>query len=364
MADQVPIQLREMLSNDSQWDFDVIRLEKLTGKRPLVWLGMTIMTRLEVTQTLRCDEATLQNWLTVIEANYHQANAYHNSTHAADVLQSTAYFLQRQRIRPMLDPVDEAACLIAAAIHDVDHPGKTSGFLCNAGSDLALLYNDISVLESHHAALAFKLTLHDDRVNIFKALDRDTYKVLRQSVVDMVLATEMTKHFEHLSKFVNIFAKPSHRDDDASNDALAELDYAALATSDNITLVKRMLIKCADVSNPSRPLTLCVEWARRIAEEYFNQTAEEKARGLPVVMPQFDRTTCSIPKSQIGFMDYFISDMFDAWDVFADVPELIGHIKRNYQFWKDQEAAGVTGLPAVECRLDETFDEETRDVQE
>lgn len=53
--------------------------------------------------------------------------------------------------------------------------------------------------------------------------------------------------------------------------ALAELDYAALATSDNITLVKRMLIKCADVSNPSRPLTLCVEWARRIAEEYFNQ---------------------------------------------------------------------------------------------
>ena len=90
MADQVPIQLREMLSNDSQWDFDVIRLEKLTGKRPLVWLGMTIMTRLEVTQTLRCDEATLQNWLTVIEANYHQANAYHNSTHAADVLQVAA----------------------------------------------------------------------------------------------------------------------------------------------------------------------------------------------------------------------------------------------------------------------------------
>lgn len=44
------------------------------------------------------------------------------------------------------------------------------------------------------------------------------------------------------------------------------------------------------------------------------QTAEEKAKGLPVVMPQFDRQTCSIPKSQIGFTDYFVSDMFDAWD--------------------------------------------------
>jgi len=32
-----------------------------------------------------------------------------------------------------------------------------------------------------------------------------------------------------------------------------------------------MLIKCADVSNPTRPLKMCVEWAKRIAEEYFSQ---------------------------------------------------------------------------------------------
>ena len=92
---------------------------------PLVWLGMTIMTRFEVPRTLNCDEATLQNWLTVIEANYHATNTYHNSTHAADVLQATAFFLQRNRIKALLDPLDQTACLIAAAIHDVDHPGKT-----------------------------------------------------------------------------------------------------------------------------------------------------------------------------------------------------------------------------------------------
>jgi len=343
----IPIQLREMLENDSQWEFDVIRLEKLTGKRPLVWLGMTIMTGFEVPRTLNCDEATLQNWLTVIEANYHVGNTYHNSTHAADVLQATAFFLQRNRIKPLLDSLDQAACLIAAAIHDLDHPGKTSGFLCNSGSELAILYNDLSVLESHHAALAFKLTHHDDRVNIFKGLDRETYKALRQSIIDMVLATEMTKHFEHLTKFINIFAKPFIKEDDNQSEASSqEIDYAGLNTAENIILVKRMLIKCADVSNPTRPLNLCIEWARRIAEEYFNQTADEKAQGLPVVMPQFDRLTCSIPKSQIGFTDYFIADMFDAWDAFAEVPELLQYMKKNYQFWKDQEASGVTGLPA------------------
>lgn len=42
-----------------------------------------------------------------------------------------------------LEPSDEIAALIAATVHDVDHPGYTNSFLCNAGSDLAVLYNDM-----------------------------------------------------------------------------------------------------------------------------------------------------------------------------------------------------------------------------
>ena len=44
------------------------------------------------------------------------------------------------------------------------------------------------------------------------------------------------------------------------------------------------------------------------------QTDEEKEKGLPVVMAVFDRHTCNMPKSQISFIDFFINDMFDAWD--------------------------------------------------
>lgn len=44
------------------------------------------------------------------------------------------------------------------------------------------------------------------------------------------------------------------------------------------------------------------------------QTDEEKKRTLPIVMPMFDRTTCSISKSQIGFIEYIIQDMMHAWD--------------------------------------------------
>lgn len=58
-----------------------------------------------------------------------------------------------------MDPLDEAVSLIAAACHDVDHPGRSSAFLSNSDSPLAVLYNDITVLENHHAALTFKLAL-------------------------------------------------------------------------------------------------------------------------------------------------------------------------------------------------------------
>ena len=56
------------------------------------------------------------------------------------------------------------------------------------------------------------------------------------------------------------------------------------------------------------------EWAKRISEEYFHQTDEEKRLGLPVVMPVFDRTSCNVPKSQTSFTDFFIKDLFDSWD--------------------------------------------------
>ncbi|XP_076393868.1 phosphodiesterase 8 isoform X2 [Megachile rotundata] len=364
-----PQEIAEILDKCLDWNFDVFKLEVLTEKRPLLFLGMTIMNLYRVPARLGCDEKVVQNWLTVIEMNYRSTNCYHNSTHAADVLQATARFMQSETLKQILEPLDEVAALIASAAHDLDHPGRSSQFLCNADSKLAILYNDLSVLESHHAALTFKLSLEEDSANIFKNLERDTYKLVRQIVIDMILATEMTKHFEHLARFMNVCS--SRVTDNQMEAYSGNLDMSVVLQPENVVLVKRMMIKCADVSNPTRPLKYCIEWARRIAEEYFSQTDEEKRLKLPVLMPMFDRQTCSIPKSQIGFVDYIINDMIETWDgqytflrlcysftvhlqntlyfsAFIDMPELVGYMRHNYEKWKEYSEQGISTLQDIE----------------
>uniref|UniRef100_A0A8C2UG47 Phosphodiesterase n=1 Tax=Coturnix japonica TaxID=93934 RepID=A0A8C2UG47_COTJA len=340
----IPPRITQAMENEEHWDFDIFELEAATHKRPLVYLGLKIFARFGICEFLNCSESTLRSWLQVIEANYHSSNSYHNSTHSADVLHATAYFLSKERVKQTLDPIDEVAALIAATVHDVDHPGRTNSFLCNAGSELAILYNDTAVLESHHAALAFQLTTRDDKCNIFKNMERNEYRTLRQAIIDMVLATEMTKHFEHVNKFVNSINKPLAALEENGNNGDGDSIKNVLTSPENRILIKRMLIKCADISNPCRPIEQCIEWAGRISEEYFAQTDEEKRQGLPVVMPVFDRNTCSIPKSQISFIDYFITDMFDAWDAFADLPNLMQHLDNNFKYWKGLDERKLRSL--------------------
>ena len=72
--------------------------------RPLTFLGMQIFSRFRVCEFLNCPEAVLRSWLQGVEANYHSSNSYHNSTHAADVLHATAYFLCKERVKVTTPP--------------------------------------------------------------------------------------------------------------------------------------------------------------------------------------------------------------------------------------------------------------------
>jgi hypothetical protein len=56
-----------------------------------------------------------------------------------------------------LDDIEFASMIIGGACHDHEHPGVNNAFLIENREELAIKYNDVSVLENHHVASTFAL---------------------------------------------------------------------------------------------------------------------------------------------------------------------------------------------------------------
>ena len=63
----------------------------------------------------------------------------------------------------------------------------------------AVRYNDKSVLENHHCAIAFKLLL-DPQNDVFELLSEAQYWNVRQIIIKMILSSDISNHFEQISK--------------------------------------------------------------------------------------------------------------------------------------------------------------------
>lgn len=66
-------------------------------------------------------------------------------------------------------------------------------FTALSDSELALMYNDESVLENHHLAVGFKL-LQEDNCDIFQNLTKKQRQSLRKMVIDMVRKPHLLCH--------------------------------------------------------------------------------------------------------------------------------------------------------------------------
>lgn len=94
-----------------------------------------------------------------------------------------------------LSPFEIFQSLISAAAHDMDHPGTNNFFETKNQSKLAILYNDQSVLENHHAASFFftlENTKHD--CNIFKNFTPKEQGEARKQILENILWTDNAKH--------------------------------------------------------------------------------------------------------------------------------------------------------------------------
>ena len=95
-----------------------------------------------------------------------------------------------------------------------------------------------------------------------------------------------------------------------------------------------VLIHSADVSNPSKPLNIYKNWAKRCVDEFFRQGDMEKKLGIPVSF-NCDRETVSLAQSQLGFIDAIVFPLFSVLvEFFEDLDFTLDNLKKNREYYK------------------------------
>ncbi|KAI8611278.1 hypothetical protein BC830DRAFT_1068946 [Chytriomyces sp. MP71] len=254
-------------------------------------------------------------FVATIETAYHADLPFHNAVHATDVLHCIAHLAQLDKISNVIGEAELLCIYIAAIVHDVDHPGVGNNFLSTTYDVRAILYNDKSILENHHLATAFSFMSRPE-LDFLGQLPRPEFKQMRETVIEMVLATDLSQHFGLLASFKN---------------KIAQTFDPKESREDRIILLK-ILMKCADVSNPTKEWNICFRWCKLVLEEFMRQGDMEKSLGLPV-SPFMDRENVNVPSSQIGFMDYVLLPLFEAVNKYTEVPHILGTLQANRDHW-------------------------------
>ncbi|XP_043834165.1 cAMP-specific 3',5'-cyclic phosphodiesterase 4A isoform X7 [Dromiciops gliroides] len=315
--------LGKELENLNKWGLNIFQVAEFSNGRSLGCIMYTIFQERDLLKTFKIPVDTLVTYMLTLEDHYHADVAYHNSLHAADVLQSTHVLLATPALDAVFTDLEILAALFAAAIHDVDHPGVSNQFLINTNSELALMYNDESVLENHHLAVGFKL-LQEENCDIFQNLNKRQRQSLRRMVIDMVLATDMSKHMSLLADLKTMVETKK-----VTSSGVLLLDNY----TDRIQVLRNM-VHCADLSNPTKPLALYRQWTDRIMEEFFRQGDKERERGMEI-SPMCDKHTASVEKSQVGFIDYIVHPLWETWAdlVHPDAQEILDMLEDNRDWY-------------------------------
>ncbi|XP_071342158.1 3',5'-cyclic-AMP phosphodiesterase 4C-like isoform X4 [Trachinotus anak] len=334
--------LAKEIEDINRWGLDIFKIAEFSGNRPLTVIMYSVFQERDLLKTFKIPVDTFITFMMTLEDHYHADVAYHNNIHAADVVQSTHVLLSTPALEAVFTDLEIMAALFASAIHDVDHPGVTNQFLINTSSELALMYNDASVLENHHLAVGFKL-LQEDNCDIFQNLSKKLRDSLRKMVIDMVLATDMSKHMNFLADMKTM----------VETKKVTSLGVLLLDNySDRIQVLQNM-VHCADLSNPTKPLELYRQWTDRIMVEFFTQGDRERDKGMEI-SPMCDKHNASIEKNQVGFIDYIVHPLWETWAdlVHPDAQDILDTLEDNREWYQSMIPRSPSPCSPVELHAE------------
>lgn len=336
--------LDSIMDQLNTWNFPIFDLVENIGikcGRILSQVSYRLFEDMGLFEAFKIPVREFMNYFHALEIGYRDI-PYHNRIHATDVLHAV-WYLTTQPIPGLPSvisehgsasdsdsdggfthghmgyvfskmyhvPDDKYGCLsgnipalelmalyVAAAMHDYDHPGRTNAFLVATSAPQAVLYNDRSVLENHHAAAAWSLFMSRPEYNFLVNLDHVEFKHFRFLVIEAILATDLKKHFDFVAKF-----------NAKVNDSVG-IDWT---NENDRLLVCQMCIKLADINGPAKCKELHLRWTEGIASEFYEQGDEEASLGLPI-SPFMDRSAPQLANLQESFISHIVGPLCHSYD--------------------------------------------------
>ncbi|XP_059843623.1 cGMP-inhibited 3',5'-cyclic phosphodiesterase 3A isoform X3 [Hypanus sabinus] len=363
----------------NNWNFPIFDLMEMTGSKCGRILSQVAFRLFEDTGLFQIFKIPLKEFMNYFHAleNGYRDIPYHNRIHATDVMHAV-WYLTTQPV-PGLQTIisdhgsmsdsgrtfqnsdsgithghmgfaisktysvteDRYGCVIAnvpalelmalyvaAAMHDYDHPGRTNAFLVATSAPQAVLYNDRSVLENHHAASAWNLFMSQQEYNFLVNLDHVEFKRFRFLVIEAILATDLKKHFDFLAEFnakVNEEVGPG-------------IDWA---NENDRLLVCQMCIKLADINGPAKCKELHLRWTEGIVNEFYEQGDEESSLGLPI-SPFMDRSSPQLAKLQESFITHIVGPLCNSYNSAGLIPGRWVEDNEEEEEEEDEEEAETT----------------------
>jgi len=177
------------------------------------------------------------------------------------------------------------------------HPGLNNSFQINSRDNLAVTYNDRSVLENFHAAELERLLSHryGPRQTKLMAIPQNHEARERQVRIALILSTDLSKHMQDLGDLRLRLGN-------------GDFDPSEMASDQQLALT--WYFRASDIGHSAKPWDIHRRWSERLVEEFHAQGDVERGLGLPL-SPLCDRNNFDLSKSQTGFLQFICLPMYE-----------------------------------------------------
>jgi len=304
---------------------------------------------LDILGPLQLPMTSLVPALAAAQASYEEPytgdpNMYHTALHGAEVLCSAVSMLAkvpRRCFGTRLPALSKLALALSALLHDLLHPGMQACFLEAVKHPVTFTYCDSSPLERMHLSAIFRLLHTHGCLQRLKLAD---FRRFRKLVSGMVLATDLSQGYNNTATikaaFPTVFMEGGPKSRLERSRSASDLDGIVPANDVSSELLS-LVVECADVSHPAKPLELHQSWSVLITHEFLRQGQLEEELGLPI-SPLCSRSgamdSASFARSQQGFIDYVVRPKLGVLSKLCSKDtHWMEQLEENHAFWGSAE---------------------------